>query len=383
MPLTFFITPSSGLTNLPVGGGPGSFLTGVNAEEDNGGSLGLNDQLSIDTSGMVATSIVQDILRDAGSILSDPVTIGGNTFSAGSLIEADYSAVAIDPDTGLYYRLTRITITDPNAGTNGLSNIEVGVVVSRAFDTGMDNFIGGSEGVYPSGAELTIIDPDPVSDTANWEAFVVDPDYNNGPDNVYSQDVVLTEENGIIVVCFARGAMIRTAAGETPVEKLAAGDLVQTMDHGAKPIRWIGSRRVQGTGRFAPILIKAGALGNSRDLRVSPQHRMLLNGWKAELLFGETQVLAAATHLVNDHSILRDDCDEVEYFHILFDQHEIIFANDAPSESFMPGALGLDSLAAAARDEILALFPELDEDISSFGPSARRDLKAFEARLLC
>jgi hypothetical protein len=123
-------------------------------------------------------------------------------------------------------------------------------------------------------------------------------------------------------------------------------------------------------------------LNNDRDLRVSPQHRMLLDGWKAELLYGETEVLAAATHLVNDQSILREVCDRVEYFYILFDRHEIIFANGAPAESFMPGALGMDSLAAAARNEILTLFPELADDVSSFRPSAQRNLKEFEARLL-
>lgn len=381
MPLTFFITPTSGLTDMPVGGGPESFLTGMNAEADDGGTLGLGDQLSIDTSGMVTTSILQDELLDGGSITSEPVTIGGNTFAAGSLIEADYSAVALDEITGLYYRLTRITITDPNFFANGLDNIEVGIVVSRAFDTGLDNFIAEEPGVYPSGATLTLIDPDPVSDTDNWEAFVVDEDYNNGPDNAYSQDVVLTAENGVII-CFARGAMIKTDRGEVAVEHLEAGDRVVTRDHDLQPVRWIGSRRVEGRGRFAPIRIKAGALSNDSDLCVSPQHRMLLDGWKAELLFGETEVLAAATHLVNDHSILREECDEVEYFHILFDQHEIIYANGAPSESFMPGAQGMDSLAKAARDEILTLFPNLRENLSAFGPTARRGLKAYEARLL-
>jgi hypothetical protein len=80
MPLTFFITPSSGLTNLPVSGGTESFLTGMDAEGDDGGTLGLNDQLSIDTSGMMGASIFQDQLLDGGSISSAEITIGGDTF---------------------------------------------------------------------------------------------------------------------------------------------------------------------------------------------------------------------------------------------------------------------------------------------------------------
>ena len=66
-------------------------------------------------------------------------------------------------------------------------------------------------------------------------------------------------------------------------EKLAAGDMVVTMDHGPQPIRWIGSSK-RPDRQLAPILIRKGALGNTRDLRVSPQHRMLLSGWQAEVL---------------------------------------------------------------------------------------------------
>ena len=113
------------------------------------------------------------------------------------------------------------------------------------------------------------------------------------------------------------------------------------------------------TGVLAPILIRKGALGNDRDLRVSPQHRMLLQGWQAEMLFGEEEVLATAKSLVNDHSILRDEGGEVEYFHMLFDTHEIIYAEGAPSESFHPGEQGWKTLDQGTRDEILTLFPEL------------------------
>ena len=87
-------------------------------------------------------------------------------------------------------------------------------------------------------------------------------------------------------VCFTRGTLIKTDQGERPIEELAAGDMVLTMDHGYQPIRWIGSSKRAATGDLAPILIRKGALGNDRDLRVSPQHRMLLQGWQAELLFG-------------------------------------------------------------------------------------------------
>jgi Ca2+-binding RTX toxin-like protein len=185
-------------------------------------------------------------------------------------------------------------------------------------------------------------------------------------------------------VCFVAGTLIVTGNGQLPIEDLKPGDLVLTMDHGFRPIRWIGSTKVAGKGSLAPIMIKSGALTNVRDLRVSPQHRMFLSGWKAQMLFGENEVLAAAKHLVNDTSIFQQECDEVEYFHILFDGHEIIFAEGCPSESFHPSDKSLGALGEETRQEILALFPQLAEldFYKSYGESARRSLKAHETRLM-
>jgi len=184
-------------------------------------------------------------------------------------------------------------------------------------------------------------------------------------------------------ICFVRGTAIKAQSGEVAIEDLAKGDMVLTRDHGYQPIRWIGSSKRLATGDLAPILIRKGALGNDRDLRVSPQHRMLLQGWQAELLFGETEVLTTAKSLVNDHSIIRVEGGEVEYFHILFDTHEIIYAEGAPSESFQPGEQGWKALDEPTRNEILELFLELsDGDFSSYGASARFSLKHKEGQLL-
>ena len=40
-----------------------------------------------------------------------------------------------------------------------------------------------------------------------------------------------------VFVCFAKGTWITTPSGQVPIEKLAAGDMVVTMDHGPQPIR--------------------------------------------------------------------------------------------------------------------------------------------------
>jgi Ca2+-binding RTX toxin-like protein len=185
-----------------------------------------------------------------------------------------------------------------------------------------------------------------------------------------------------VIVCFTRGTMIETDTGEIAIEELVGGDMVMTKDNGMQELRWIGSRKVPATGKLAPIMIKAGAMANDRDLLVSPQHRMVVEGWKPELLFGEREVLAAAKHLVNNDTIYIQSGGMVEYFHMLFDTHQIVFANGASSESFHPGEMGMSALAVDARDEIYTLFPELRDNVEAYGPAARISLKGHEAKVL-
>lgn len=170
------------------------------------------------------------------------------------------------------------------------------------------------------------------------------------------------------IVCFARGTMIATASGERPIESLAIGDLVMTKDNGLQAIRWIGAtpvtaRELDLMPNLRPIRIAAGALGEglpSADLTVSPQHRILVSSKIAQRMFGADEVLVAAKQLIAIDGIDVVRAEEgVEYFHMLFDRHEIVLSNGAETESLLAGALALDHVGAAARDEILSLFPEL------------------------
>jgi hypothetical protein len=169
--------------------------------------------------------------------------------------------------------------------------------------------------------------------------------------------------------------MIRTPKGEVAIEDLCPGDLVETFDHGAQPIRWIGSTIVPARDHLAPIRIARGVLGNHRDLLVSPQHRMLLTGWQSELLYGDTETLIAAKHLINDTTIRRQTGGFVTYFHMLFDAHELVWAEGALSESFHPGVAGLNALSKTAQAEIFELFPRLKDFPAAYGPTARTCLR--------
>lgn len=186
-----------------------------------------------------------------------------------------------------------------------------------------------------------------------------------------------------IVHCFVAGCRIATPAGLVPVEALAPGDMVLTRDDGAQPLRWIGRRRVAAAGDFAPIAFAPGALGDHGAVKLSPEHRVLLTGARAEVLFGEEEVLVAAKHLVNDATIRRQTGGMVEYLHLMFDRHQVIWAEGLPSESFFPGAATLAGLEAGVRAELCALFPGMDPKTGAgYGPTARRVLRAYEATVM-
>ncbi len=83
---------------------------------------------------------------------------------------------------------------------------------------------------------------------------------------------------GQVLPCFVAGTRIDTALGPVAVEDPLVGDLVVTMDDGLQPLRWTGSRTLSAPGAMAAVCIPAGALGNSAELPVSPQHRLHLAG---------------------------------------------------------------------------------------------------------
>jgi hypothetical protein len=154
----------------------------------------------------------------------------------------------------------------------------------------------------------------------------------------------------LVPTCFTPGALILTPGGERPVEDLRPGDLVTTRDRGPCPVLWAGGQEVDGTGDFAPVLIRTGALGNRRDLLVSPQHRMMIRGWRAELFAGLPEAMVAAVHLVNGRTVVRAPRPLVTYLHVMLERHEIVFAEGAETESLDPAGE-----AAAADRAILRL----------------------------
>jgi len=181
------------------------------------------------------------------------------------------------------------------------------------------------------------------------------------------------------VACFVAGARIATDRGPVAVQSLEPGDRVLTLDHGYQTLRWRGQRSMPSQGVFAAVSIPAGTFGDHGALRVSPQHRLLIRGWQAEIYCGDPEVLVKASHLVRA-GLLRQDHSgaAVTYCHLLFDRHEIINSEGLWSESYLPGPATLASHDEETRAELFAMFPELEGDPQAYGPSARpqADLKA-------
>lgn len=135
--------------------------------------------------------------------------------------------------------------------------------------------------------------------------------------------------------CFASGTKIATARGEVAVEDLRVGDLVVCAGgrSALQPVMWIGHSEVNVAKHarpeaVQPILIKAGALAKGvpfRDLRVSPDHAMLLDGQ-----------LVPAGLLVNGTSIVREAwCPRVTYWHVELPMHAVLLAEGAAAESYL------------------------------------------------
>ncbi len=172
-----------------------------------------------------------------------------------------------------------------------------------------------------------------------------------------------------MVVCFAAETQIQTPEGLREIQDLKAGDLVKTAQNGEQPILWIGSRKLSAADlranpKLRPVRILAGALGGGlpkHDLLVSRQHRMQISSKIAERMIGHRDVLVPAIKLTAMPGIFVDDTVEsVEYFHMLFGQHEVVFAEGAPAESLFTGPEALKAVSEDARIEILTLMPELE-----------------------
>jgi hypothetical protein len=136
--------------------------------------------------------------------------------------------------------------------------------------------------------------------------------------------------------CFLKGTTIRTVSGDRKIEDLAVGDLLPTMFGGLRPIQWIARYPLKKSDPskpwvkgVLPVRISRSALAPDvphTDLYVTAGHCLFLDG-----------LLAPAGSLINGTSITRDErnCDELEYFNIKLESHDVIYAEGAAVETIV------------------------------------------------
>ncbi len=176
----------------------------------------------------------------------------------------------------------------------------------------------------------------------------------------------------LLCVSFLRGTMITLATGaQRAIEDLRPGDRVLTRDHGGQPLRWVGKATLKAVGPFAPVVIAKGTLGNAGDLIVSQHHRMFL--YQRERVAGlpTSEILVQARHLVDGENIFIREGGFADYFSLVFDRHEIIYAEGVPAESLMVNETTVNRLPPEFSEEVRARFPGLSQN-QHFGTEAGR-----------
>lgn len=351
-----------GLNAAVNGGATVELAAGATLQEATGMVLGANSALT-------GAGVVDVGAAGGGKYFSGDGTVtatGELTFSHAvdpNGTTATAFDIANNGDSDLVFKgAVGTTSVDPSvtfAGTySGTGVLDLSGAGDNAFHGVIDNFNAGDKIITPvqSGflgnneVSVSLINPDVV--TVKSDGTTVDTlTFGNSTE---AGDVFVSS-GGVLetTYCFMAGTMIRTPDGEAAIETLKHGDLVVTADGAVKPVAWLGRQTISTVFadplRVTPIRVKAGALGEntpSRDLLVSPDHALLIDG-----------ALIQAGALVNDTSIMRETSvpKVFTYYHVELDDHLLILAENAPAETFVDN---VERLAFDNWAEYEALYPE-------------------------
>lgn len=294
--------PNGTIVSLDAGASP----VVVNVTDDDGNPAGSPDNEFSDGFIDVPGDGSSPSTANNDQVLTNPVTVNGTNYAAGDQVELEFAFTTTSGETFWIIRIDGV-----NVGISGPALPEPGTTYEVASSA--------------DGSESAVTD----------------------------------------VPCFLKGTQIATPKGLLPVEDLSVGDLVETLDHGPKPIRWIAGselteKHLEEKPNLRPIRIRAGALGENRpriDLVVSPQHRVLVRSKIARRMFETDEVLVPAKKLLGVDGVAVDwGISPVWYFHFRCDDHEVIFANGACAETLYLGPQAVRSLGSEALAELFAVF---------------------------
>jgi Hint domain len=228
-----------------------------------------------------------------------------------------------------------------------------------------------------------------INGVAKEYFFVLDGSGTESSMNAFG-DGAISLTNIDYTPCFCAGTRILTPSGERLVETLVAGDWVTVADGAARQVIWVGSTRVTAAALVAnrslrPVVIPADALRPgvpNQDLHVSPQHRICFETPVGELLFGSSQVLVPALHLAGSIAEIAAPTEDVVYFHVLLEDHDMLVSNGLVSESFQPARRMIDVMDLPARMRLEAVIAALGDSALLHRQDRFPSLKRHEAQVL-
>jgi Hint domain len=145
------------------------------------------------------------------------------------------------------------------------------------------------------------------------------------------------KRKGDDIHCLLRGTTIKTADGDRKIEELVIGDLLPTMFGGLRAVRWIARYPFKKSDpskpwvkAVLPVLVARSALAPGiphTDLYLTGEHALFIDG-----------VLIPVGNLINGTTIKLHQAhehDELEYFNIKLDSHDVIYAEGAPVETLL------------------------------------------------
>lgn len=155
---------------------------------------------------------------------------------------------------------------------------------------------------------------------------------------------------------------VMTDRGERFICDLKRGDLVRTGTGDLVPVLHVIRSTMPGQGAFQPVRLSAGYFGLTRDLTVSSNQRIVMQGSDVEYMFGHEAVSIPAHHLINDVSArLVHGPEQFALYQLVLPNHDVILASGCPVESFYIGRIrrSPEKLAASVLAHIdRSLLPE-------------------------
>lgn len=265
-------------------------------------------------------------------------------------------------------------------------------IAPPSSDGGNDNelFINSEPTVMPivtgSGIDFVI---DNTADTPNHDGDINFYDIGGQSPPDYGEFERADGATGVTetAICYVQLTLMSTVRGNVAVNDLVIGDLAISASGAFRPVRWLGHRTIDCRRHphphsVMPVRIFAHAFGSGlpgRDLFLSPGHPVLVGADED----GNGGYLVPIMCLINGTTIERVKVDEVTYWHVELDEHDILLAEGLPAESYIDlgSRAWFDGVDGALHDPDMALpgMPGRCRPVAIDGPVVEAERRRLDA----